>query len=65
MFLALSDLTDTKLTQPRLSAGLRMDGLGTIIGGVFNTFRTRRSRRTSGSSASPACGRATSAWPAA
>ena len=25
-------------TQPRLSAGLRMDGLGTIIGGVFNTF---------------------------
>ena len=24
--------------QPRLSAGLRMDGLGTIIGGVFNTF---------------------------
>jgi len=38
MFLALSDLTDTKLTQPRLSAGLRMDGLGTIIGGVFNTF---------------------------
>ena len=38
MFLALSDLTDTKLSQPRLSAGLRMDGLGTIIGGVFNTF---------------------------
>ena len=38
MFLALSDLTDSKLTQPRLSAGLRMDGLGTIIGGVFNTF---------------------------
>jgi NCS2 family nucleobase:cation symporter-2 len=38
MFLALSDLTESKLTQPRLSAGLRMDGLGTIIGGVFNTF---------------------------
>ncbi len=38
MFLALSDITGKKLTQPLLSAGLRMDGLGTIIGGVFNTF---------------------------
>ncbi len=38
MFLALSDITGKKLTQPALSAGLRMDGLGTIIGGVFNTF---------------------------
>ncbi|MFT3974608.1 MAG: nucleobase:cation symporter-2 family protein [Amaricoccus sp.] len=38
MFLALSDITGKKLTQPALSAGLRMDGLGTIIGGIFNTF---------------------------
>jgi uric acid transporter len=38
MFLALSDITESKLTQPRLSAGLRMDGLGTLIGGIFNTF---------------------------
>ncbi len=38
MFLALSDITEKKLTQPALSAGLRMDGLGTVIGGVFNTF---------------------------
>lgn len=38
MFLALSDITGKKLTQPALSAGLRMDGLGTVIGGVFNTF---------------------------
>lgn len=38
MFLALSDITGKKLTQPALSAGLRMDGLGTLIGGVFNTF---------------------------
>ncbi len=38
MFLALSDITEKKLTQRALSAGLRMDGLGTVIGGVFNTF---------------------------
>jgi NCS2 family nucleobase:cation symporter-2 len=38
MFLALSDLTGKKIDQPMLSAGLRMDGLGTVIGGVFNTF---------------------------
>ena len=38
MFLALSEITGKKITQPMLSAGLRMDGLGTLIGGVFNTF---------------------------
>lgn len=38
MFLALGDITGRKITQPALSAGLRMDGLGTIIGGLFNTF---------------------------
>ena len=38
MFLALSDITEKKLDQQALSAGLRMDGLGTVIGGVFNTF---------------------------
>lgn len=38
MFLALSDLTDRKLTRASLSAGLRTDGLGTVIGGIFNTF---------------------------
>ena len=38
MFLALSDITNTKLDPAALSAGLRMDGLGTLIGGVFNTF---------------------------
>ena len=38
MFLALSDLTDKKLNQSELSAGLRTDGLGTLIGGIFNTF---------------------------
>ncbi|MDE3238853.1 MAG: purine permease [Paracoccaceae bacterium] len=38
MFLALCDMTGSKMTQERLSAGLRADGLGTLIGGLFNTF---------------------------
>lgn len=38
MFLALGDMTGKKVDQPALSAGLRTDGLGTFIGGIFNTF---------------------------
>ena len=38
MFLALCDMTGSKMTQERLSSGLRADGLGTLIGGLFNTF---------------------------
>ena len=38
MFLALGEMTGKKVSQPMLSAGLRTDGLGTIIGGIFNTF---------------------------
>ena len=38
MFLALSNITGKKLTQRELSDGLRVDGLGTLIGGIFNTF---------------------------
>jgi len=38
MFLALSDLTGKKIDQGQLSAGLRVDGVGTLIGGLFNTF---------------------------
>ncbi|HSV55144.1 MAG TPA: nucleobase:cation symporter-2 family protein [Burkholderiaceae bacterium] len=38
MFLALGDLTGRKLTQQSLTAGLRTDGLGTLLGGIFNTF---------------------------
>jgi uric acid transporter len=38
MFLALGDITGRKVTQAELAAGLRTDGLGTVIGGVFNTF---------------------------
>lgn len=38
MFLALSDMTGKRIDQRQLSAGLRVDGLGTLIGGIFNTF---------------------------
>ena len=38
MFLALSDMTGKSVSQPELAAGLRTDGLGTLIGGLFNTF---------------------------
>lgn len=38
MFLALSDMTDKPINQRQLAAGLRTDGLGTVIGGIFNTF---------------------------
>ena len=38
MFLALSEMTGRKLSTASLTAGLRTDGLGTLIGGIFNTF---------------------------
>ncbi len=38
MFLALGELTDRPIGQEELTRGLRVDGLGTLIGGVFNTF---------------------------
>jgi len=38
MFLALSDMTGKKISQKDLARGLRTDGLGTLIGGIFNTF---------------------------
>ena len=38
MFLALGDMTGKKIDQKMLTAGLRTDGLGTLIGGIFNTF---------------------------
>jgi uric acid transporter len=38
MFLALGEMTDRKIDQKALTAGLRTDGLGTLIGGIFNTF---------------------------
>jgi uracil-xanthine permease len=38
MFLALSDMTGKPVSHRDLAAGLRTDGLGTLIGGIFNTF---------------------------
>jgi NCS2 family nucleobase:cation symporter-2 len=38
MFLALGEITGRKVTTPMLTRGLRTDGLGTLLGGVFNTF---------------------------
>jgi NCS2 family nucleobase:cation symporter-2 len=38
MFLALGEMTDKSIDQKDLSRGLRTDGLGTLLGGIFNTF---------------------------
>ena len=38
MFLALGEICGKKIERPSLAAGLRTDGLGTLIGGLFNTF---------------------------
>jgi NCS2 family nucleobase:cation symporter-2 len=38
MFLAVADMTGQRMTRDDLARGLRTDGLGTLLGGVFNTF---------------------------
>ncbi|TRW97795.1 purine permease [Paracoccus sp. M683] len=38
MFLALGEMCKRQITQQSLAAGLRADGLGTMLGGIFNTF---------------------------
>jgi NCS2 family nucleobase:cation symporter-2 len=38
MFLAVGDMVGRPVTREDLVRGLRTDGLGTLIGGVFNTF---------------------------
>ena len=38
MFLALSEITGKPIDQAELTRGLRADGVGTILGGIFNTF---------------------------
>ncbi len=38
MFLALGEMTDRTVDQAALTRGLRTDGLGTLLGGLFNTF---------------------------
>ncbi len=38
MFLAVGDIVGRPVDQKTLVRGLRVDGLGTVIGGIFNTF---------------------------
>ena len=38
MFLALGEMTGRAVDREAITRGLRVDGLGTLIGGVFNTF---------------------------
>jgi len=38
MFLALGEMTGRKIDQAAITRGLRGDGVGTILGGIFNTF---------------------------
>jgi xanthine permease len=38
MFLALGEMTDRTVDQAAITRGLRADGVGTILGGIFNTF---------------------------
>jgi uric acid transporter len=38
MFLALGDITGKAIDREALSRGLRADGVGTLLGGIFNTF---------------------------
>ena len=38
MFLALGEMVGKPVSQKDLTRGLRADGLGTLIGGIFNTF---------------------------
>jgi NCS2 family nucleobase:cation symporter-2 len=38
MFLALGEMTGNKVDEKALTRGLRADGVGTLLGGLFNTF---------------------------
>ncbi|MBV8841128.1 MAG: purine permease, partial [Alphaproteobacteria bacterium] len=38
MFLALGEITGKPVDQDALTRGLRADGVGTLLGGIFNTF---------------------------
>ncbi|WP_062218592.1 nucleobase:cation symporter-2 family protein [Aureimonas sp. D3] len=38
MFLALGEMTERTLDRKSITRGLRADGVGTLIGGIFNTF---------------------------
>jgi NCS2 family nucleobase:cation symporter-2 len=38
MFLALGEMTGRNIDRAAIARGLRADGVGTILGGIFNTF---------------------------
>jgi xanthine permease len=38
MFLALGEITSKQIDREALTRGLRADGVGTLLGGIFNTF---------------------------
>ncbi len=38
MFLALGEMTGKRIDRDAMTRGLRTDGLGTLVGGIFNTF---------------------------
>ncbi|MDB5565689.1 MAG: purine permease [Tardiphaga sp.] len=38
MFLALGEITGKTIDRDALTRGLRADGVGTVLGGIFNTF---------------------------
>jgi len=38
MFLAVGEMTERRIEQTDLTRGLLTDGLGTMVGGIFNTF---------------------------
>ena len=38
MFLALGEITGKNIDRDALTRGLRADGVGTLLGGIFNTF---------------------------
>jgi Xanthine/uracil permeases len=40
MFFALGDIVGRKVGRTELARGLRVDALGTILAGMFNTFPT-------------------------
>lgn len=46
MFLALGEIVGRKLSSHDIIRGLRVDGVGTMIGGTFNSFPTRHFHKT-------------------
>ena len=57
MFLALGEMTGRNVDRAAITRGLRADGVGTILGGIFNTFPYTSFSQMSGSSPLPAYGR--------